>query len=107
MASAADVRRLVALRARALLVHLVGASANIAQRAGRRVYFLRPVLALFVADEPITQAFFAEIALLVRDPVVQAPMRADNEFGHGSTPSTACAAHDRPTRSSMQPQHPQ
>src|ERR1700727_2287536 len=90
-----------ALRATALLVHLVRASANIAQRAGSGVDFFGPVLALLVADEPVTQALFTEIALLVRDPIVQTPMWTDDEFGHGSTPlnGVPCLIFDRRGRS--------
>src|SRR5262249_30440266 len=84
--STADVRRLVAFRATALLVHLVGARAHVAQNPRCRIDFLGTVLALRIAHEAIAQSFFPEISLLVSDPIMQPTMWADNELGHRASP---------------------
>jgi hypothetical protein len=94
---------LFALGARALLVHLVRTRADIPLSTGRRIYFLRPILALLVPDEPIAQPLFPEIPLLVRNPIVQTPMRADDEFTHGDPLNEG--PHDQPDDAHTQPLH--
>ncbi len=79
----------LALGAATLLVHLISAGAHVAQCAGGRVHFFRAVLAGFIADELVRQPLVAEITLLVCNPILQAPMRTNDEHGHVGNPSRA------------------